>query len=165
MIAAAIVCAAVVSQAATIQWGFGLDALTPDGKVVTDLNGYDIVLAVQTDGGWEKVQAGTWDMDTEEGESWATVGGSYVAANTVMAGNSYTMLLEDADGNLSKVELAGGGTFDTVLAVEDDIPSNWKDTKTLNYSGDNPVIPVPEPTSGLLLLLGVAGMALRRRRA
>ena len=37
------------------------------------------------------------------------------------------------------------------------VPSSWTITKA---SG-----PVPEPTSGLLLLLGVAGLALRRKRA
>ncbi len=31
--------------------------------------------------------------------------------------------------------------------------------------GTAPIDPVPEPTSGLLLLLGVAGLALKRKRA
>ena len=33
------------------------------------------------------------------------------------------------------------------------------------YSASSGPTPIPEPTSGLLLLLGVAGLALRRRRA
>ena len=39
-----------------------------------------------------------------------------------------------------------------------------KPTSFQDWSTPGPT-PVPEPTSGLLLLLGVAGMALRRRRA
>ena len=43
-------------------------------------------------------------------------------------------------------------------------PANWAGS---TFSKDNwhTVSAVPEPTSGLLLLLGVAGLALRRRRA
>ena len=42
-------------------------------------------------------------------------------------------------------------------------PNLWSsaNAKAANWTA----VPVPEPTSGLLLLLGVAGMALRRRRA
>ena len=38
-------------------------------------------------------------------------------------------------------------------------------TPTKEFGGGPGPDPIPEPTSGLLLLLGVAGLALRRRRA
>ena len=50
------------------------------------------------------------------------------------------------------------GTTNAKLYLVND---SWADLKT--GPGPDPV--VPEPTSGLLLLVGVAGLALRRRRA
>ena len=52
----------------------------------------------------------------------------------------------------------GGAVFfyESMIAYEDITAASWTQLKT---------DAVPEPTSGLLLLLGVAGLALRRRRA
>ena len=52
----------------------------------------------------------------------------------------------------------GGAAFyyENMMAYDDITAASWTQLKT---------DAVPEPTSGLLLLLGVAGLALRRRRA
>ncbi len=44
------------------------------------------------------------------------------------------------------------------------VDETWNFGATM-YSGVTASAPVPEPTSGLLMLLGMAGLALRRRRA
>lgn len=56
------------------------------------------------------------------------------------------------DAVIQKVTGAGSDTFMQKFIINDGLQaSDWK--------------AVPEPTSGLLLLIGVAGLALRRRRA
>ena len=56
-------------------------------------------------------------------------------------------------------EEVGGAAFTYIDASYTDMvyANGWVNVKS--------AAPIPEPTSGLLLLLGVAGMALRRRRA
>ena len=71
--------------------------------------------------------------------TYATADGTYTFDGTVTAGS--------AIGNLPSSAVAATADFKTA--------GSW------NYTANA----VPEPTSGLLLLFGVAGLALRRRRA
>lgn len=101
-----------------------------------------------SDGGFTSGEAtGTW-------ANGSTVTGYLVIfdAGTVDgAANAY--ISSTASGNIGAQGQAAGIDFgDTQLAAMQNA-SNWTSTA------------VPEPTSGLLMLLGMAGLALRRRRA
>ena len=74
------------------------------------------------------------------------------------------LVLVDTDGgkfvvsdaatiNVTEPVLADGGTF------------VWPEIYPGDPSGWQTIGSAPEPTSGLLLLIGVAGLALKRRRA
>ncbi len=63
--------------------------------------------------------------------------------------------------------LAGGGTektatFTSATGIK---TLGWGSQATITQAAGGWTSVVPEPTSGLLMLLGVAGLALRRRRA
>ena len=66
----------------------------------------------------------------------------------------------------SKFYLTGTKSFDTMSGADDSTKVSWGsqyDNTTVPGSW-NSAASVPEPTSGLLLILGVAGLALRRKQ-
>ena len=64
-------------------------------------------------------------------------------------------------GNIGKY--TAGGMVDDILTI-----SGLKDdsfSTSFNYAASGTFTVVPEPTSGLMILLGLAGLALRRKQA
>ncbi len=141
MLAVAIVCAAVVSQAAAFSW---------EGFDITDINGDAFT-------GAAVLCCSELPSFTSSGE---VVGGELVgtdfASDDFVAGTSYHFYFtaEDPSGNTYRSE----EVFAKALGVG---------AQSISFEGNGTwtAAAIPEPTSGLLLLLGVAGLALKRKRA
>ena len=176
LIAAAIVCAAVASQACSIKWSVGgisetgTDA-SPEGYTLycfmsADTSGAASAKLLAVDAAIALAQAGDFTtlaskaMKTTEvdefGDALSTkydlFANEWVSPAT---GDFYAIAVNTAQDmyNVTSVKTFSFGTAGANSTVNL-AAGTWTATGA-----------VPEPTSGLLLLLGVAGLALKRKRA
>ena len=172
MIAAAIVCAAAISQGASYYWGIDNGAaMGPAGEAYSDPEGYLLDGIAKLYIGETLVATGGMDGDYKFGSydtlvsdttgKVQTLGTGDITASFV--GQAYKIVLETTDGAYTW-EYSGISTFVSEAGAAGQPNNNYESFVTMDVpNSPSDWKAVPEPTSGLLLLLGVAGLALRRR--
>ena len=181
MIAAAIVCAAALAHAATCDWNaMGVYAGEYGGTswengdsagtywlLALGDKGMDGI-AVDTD--YKLINNGATILASGS-YSEAGVSGQLAGLSAADNGTALALILVDTSYN------KWGSAQGMIAGISDDPPLNANDVKFTDGKGFDPdwesttmqinsnLQAVPEPTSGLLLLLGVAGLALKRKRA
>ena len=176
MIAAAIVCAAALSQAATCYW----NVQSSDGKYIyTDTAGS---ITYSGTAYMFFLEKGVDQQDVLDSyKSIATLGGqALTATDGAIALTKFDNELNNTAAQYFVAIVNGDKVFlsksydvaGTTIVTGSDVALNLTAQSKKQWTGDFVdgqggwyAAAVPEPTSGLLLLLGVAGLALKRKRA
>ena len=173
MMAVAVTLTAVAVNAANCAWN--TMAVTSDMSGMIDGGTYWLVALGADTGvasGFTVFQDGTYDfggysvVDTGS-VSGGAAGDKITGLSAANNGDNYALIIWDGvlgDGGYYGVaEGAVAGIVDTPPTDASGISFD-----NLGYGGymatDTLTVPIPEPTSGLMLLLGVAGLALRRKQ-
>ena len=174
MLTAAIVCAAVMSYGAAVEWGAGTITRFDGNTANKNVTGYLFSIAAADYTTYSAMDGATLSQAIYADYKDSLT--SAVASGTATKKGALTLTGIDA--------AAGTPVYAAVLYVDGVNPDyfmgnvatvTWGGVGTPGVSELSHLIggsgsatswqSVPEPTSGLLMLLGMAGLALRRRRA
>ena len=183
MFAALVACAAAFSaSAAEYQWGFSSDSsMLPDGSDYLDGGTAMLYLGTVTfaDGTWNTsgatfLASGGMNDDYTFGYQ-SESGMPSDSAIDGAGGQAYTLILLSESGVGNLASYVGDGKFYFLSSGTSETGYYLNGTDRVDYGKmlyENPVTSwleaksdIPEPTSGLLLLVGGAMLALRRKRA
>ena len=183
MIALAVVAMAACSQASVVKWGTGSSAVKFNGTALggqsvslymVGVNGADDVLVdTRSTLANPPVNKGKLTSDVGSGQSAydynsVIAGGALINDAGTDAGRQYYIVINYNDGTkdytYTSSAVASSGLSATALGsvsfTVNDTISEVAGTKNAWVAAA-----VPEPTSGLLMLVGLGALALRRRRA
>ena len=173
MIAAAIVCAAALAQASAFKWNTST-GLVKAGTTETMASGVTAYVFDITGSSLSALFADVKAGDFSKAlDSYATDSAGKIAAREVTYDvGTYDFALVAVDGDnffISNALTSKKVTTMSPVNVPFGLKSQSNSGTIMNaadgYKGNGWYQTVPEPTSGLLLLLGVAGLALKRKRA
>lgn len=184
---------AMATQAATVSWGSG--ALytaasstggwsstlvnNADPKVVvtmsvflTDATTYATLTAAGKTAAdlyeWASGQTASYTGQNKNPSTGTVIGAATISvADTLAASTTYYSIItaEYTDSTYGDMYMATARTITTTSAGAGSATTLFGGAGTAATGGVRNWTAVPEPTSGLLMLLGMAGLALRRRRA
>ena len=187
MIIAAVAFASVASYGASFVWNTSSKIADATGTAITSADGYSTLLNGGSIVLVQLASASDWSTATvlDAGTNGnaanivasgpagkkGTLSSTYMfdgATSSLKDGDILAVMFKDSSGSLSQLQYADGTAVNTTFTISglDAGGDTWDGGIFTFASGQNfTVAAVPEPTSGLLLLLGMAGLALRRKQA
>ena len=175
IIAAAMVCAAAFSQAATVNWS--ISNVKASGGASPTVGWAVMAFYTEVGAGSSAIEAAIASKTADTVAFESTTLAVTLSKGKVTAHDATATSLTDTSKNydfyfvvFNNADATKATSYAMTSALNQEYSSlDGKYAVGGNFSGatwsDVPAPVIPEPTTGLLLLLGVAGLALRRKRA
>ena len=165
MIIAAVVAFSAVANAATVTWSaLATGTKLSDGSTAAGVVAY-LFEGALSESVLDSIAAGTWDGSGSIASANAAANGAVMKAGVGSYENTtktFSMVLFDAATYATATEFKYAEVPDVVFVTANKT-ANF--TTALSNASWTAMAAVPEPTSGLLMLVGLVGLALRRKRA
>ena len=153
LILAAVIVAGVAANAATFKWSAGnLYASNGKDKFTGDVNLYAYLATADA--------STATIVSTVKASATGAIAATTFTDDSLVGGNDYTFFISFVDNGkqfTSATKTAAAYATQSQTIAFGNMQSATQNTSNWQV--------VPEPTSGLMLLLGVAGLALKRKRA